>query len=97
MSSKTRHLDRMINTLRGPAVSRSNSNMRPAYEQALRAEGWQLYDNSDYCSEWHRNSNSNSNRMIVYNGDKVAISFGRNMRWHFLNATARQRLLLPSH
>lgn len=92
MISKTRHLDRMINTLRGPAAPRGSSNMRPAYEQALRAEGWQLHDSSDYCSEWHRNSN----RMIVYNGDKVAISFGRDVRWHFLNATARQRLLLPS-
>lgn len=93
MNSKTRHLDRMINMLRGPAVGRTNSNMRPQYEQALRAEGWQLADNSDYCSEWHRNSN----RMIVYNGDKVAISFKNDMRWHFLNATARQKLLLPSH
>lgn len=90
--SKTRHLDATINMLRGPAAGRAGGNMRPAYEQALRADGWQLHDNSDYCSEWHRNNN----RMIIYNGDKVAISFGRDVRWHFLNATARQRLLLPS-
>lgn len=92
MNSKTRHLDRMINTLRGPVAPRANVDMRPAYEQALRAEGWLLHDNSDYCSEWHRNNN----RMIVYNGDKVAISFGQSVRWHFLNATARQKLFLPS-
>ncbi|MCC6489125.1 MAG: hypothetical protein IT364_16620 [Candidatus Hydrogenedentes bacterium] len=90
--SKTRHLDRAISILRGSTPPRSSANMRATYEQALRAEGWQLRDHSGYCSEWFRGNN----RMIVYNGDKVAISFGRDIRWHFLNATARQRLLLPS-
>lgn len=89
--SKTRYLDRAINMLR-PTETRTSGNLRPMYEQALRAEGWLLQDNSDYCSEWHRNGT----RMNVYNGDKVAISFKDTVRWHFLNTTARRKLLLPS-
>lgn len=90
--SKTRHLDQAINILRRAKVAHNDADMRPVYEKALYAEGWRMRDNANHCSEWYRGNN----RMIVYNGDRVAISFGRDPRWHFLNATARQRLLLPS-
>lgn len=89
--NKTKHLDRAICILRGTPASKTVMNMRPMYEQALQAQGWESWDKGPLGSEWCKDHK----RMNVQNGDRVFISFD-GVRWTPLNAHAKRNILLHS-
>lgn len=89
--NKTKHLDRAICILRGTPASKTVMNMRPMYEQALQAQGWEAWDKGPQGSEWRKDHK----RMNVQNGDRVFISFD-GVRWTPLNAHAKRNILLHS-
>lgn len=88
---KLRHLDTALKIFKAPKPPKSTANMRPQYESALQAQGWELLGSGSASSIWRKEHK----RMLVENGDKLMITFD-NIRWTPLNPSARQRLLLHS-
>lgn len=89
--SKTRHLDRAIEIFRGPASTGGIAQMRGQYEDALVKQGWQYTDHSNQSTEFRKPGTRK--RMIVFNGDRVSISFD-GVTWKQLNQHARRNILL---
>lgn len=88
--TKTRHLDRAIAMLRPPRSVR-NLPMRAEYELALARQGWRCVDNNAQSCEFSKPGTSK--RMMVFNGDRVSISFN-GVTWKQLNQHARRNILI---
>jgi len=94
--NKTRHLDTAIQIMGGgkrakAAWRNSNPQMRGDYELALQKQGWRVTDNNAQSCELQKPGTRK--RMMVFNGDRVSISFD-GITWKPLNQHARRNLLL---